>query len=149
MKTALKKCRDPWDSMFENFLGNEFGKIMEQFPLEYPYYRLSKSYGKVNLYSDDKEYKVEVSAPGFTKEELNIDVKNGVLNIKGEHTEKKEEKKTYTRKEFSKCSFSRSFTIPEDVTGEVDAKFEDGILYLSLPKEELPPKAEIKKIEIK
>ena len=149
MKT-IKKYRDPWDSMIDSLYGIEFGKILEQFPLEYPYHRLSKSNGKVNLYSDDKEYKVEVSAPGFAKDELNIEIKDGVLNIKGEHvSDTKEEKKNYSRKEFSKCSFDRTFTIPEDTTGEVEAKFENGVIYLSLPKKELPPKVESKKIEIK
>lgn len=143
MKT-LKKCRDPFDTFFLD-LGTEFGKIMDQFPLEYPLYKSTKT-GQVNLSVGENDYSVEVSAPGFTKEELSVELKDHILTIKGEHVE---DKKNYSMKEFSKNSFSRSFTVPKDITGEVIAKFENGLLYLSLGKKELPPKEEPKKIEIK
>ena len=79
MKKMLQKRPDAWESIFDNLLGNEFGQIMDQFSIEYPYYKSHKyNGGKVNLYSDDKDYKVELSVPGFAKEELNIEIKDGV-----------------------------------------------------------------------
>ena len=150
----LRKYREPLDSFFEdlgegfNEVGTELNKVFSNFPnvFEYPYYRTVKTVGQVNLGSDDKEYKVEVSAPGFTKDDLKIELSNSILNIKGEHTD---EKKDYSRKEFVKSSFDRSFRVPENITGEIDAKFENGILTIGIKKKELPPKVEPKKIEIK
>jgi HSP20 family protein len=154
-KDALKKYKDPLDSFIEDLSEgfNEFGvglnKVFEN-AFEYPYYKTVKSVGHVNLSGDEKEYKVEVAAPGFTKEELNIELNNNILTIKGEHAvETKEEKKNYTRREFSKNSFDRSFRVPSNVTGEVEAKFENGVLTVGLKKKELPPKEEPKRIEIK
>ena len=154
MKNTLKKYEPIFGSFLEDLSDgwNEFEKAFENFPavFEYPYYRTVKSVGHVNLGSDDKEYKVEVSAPGFTKEELKIELDNNILRIKGEHAvEKKDESKNYTRREFSKNSFNRSFRVPANVSGEIDAKFENGILTVGIKKKELPPKEEPKKIEIK
>lgn len=157
-KDAVKKYKDSLNSFFEdlsigfNELGNGLNKVFENFPgaFEYPYYRTVKSVGHVNLSDDEKEYKVEVAAPGFTKEELNIELNNNILTIKGEHAiETKEEKKNYSRHEFSKNSFDRYFRVPSNVSGEVEAKFENGVLTVGLKKKELPPKEEPKKIEIK
>ena len=154
MNNKLKKYKEPLDSLFEdlgegfNQFGNDLNKMFADFPtiFDYPYYKTVKTVGQVNLGGDDKEYKVEVSAPGFTKEDLKIELSDNILNIKGEHID---EKKDYSRKEFAKNSFDRSFRVPENITGEIDAKFENGILTIGIKKKELPPKVEPKKIEIK
>lgn len=155
---ALKKYRDPFYSLFDGWdeVFEDWGKGLDKFvntlpdPFDYPYYRTVKSVGRVNLASEDDHYKVELTAPGFTKEEMTIEMKDNVLTISGEHkADKTDEGKNYTRREFAKSSFTRSFKVPTNVTGDVDAKFENGILTLSLKKKELPPKEEIKKIEIK
>ena len=154
MKNALKNYRDPVDTFLDTIFdwGDDFGKFVEDFPksFEYPVWRTRSTVGQVNLSGDEKEYKVEVSAPGFTKEELNIELKDNILSIRGEHkVENVDEGKNYSRKEFCRNSFQRNFKVPANVTGEVNAKFENGILNISLTKKELPPKEEPKKIEIK
>lgn len=157
-KNKLKRYKDPFgDWLNETFegLGKEldnFGKGLNNFLEQpyYPYYKTAKSVGRVNLMDEGDQYKIEVAAPGFTKEELDVDLDKGILTIKGEHAgEKADESKGYTRREFCKNSFSRSFTVPENITGEVDAKLENGILTMGLKKKEMPPKVEPKKIEIK
>ena len=100
----------------------------------------------VNVMEKEKEFEVQMAAPGLTKKDFNITIENGVLTITVEKSEEKEEKeKEFTRKEFSYTNFVRSFTLPENVkTEKVDAKYEDGILKLLLPKEvdvKVKPKA--------
>lgn len=145
----LKIYSDPFNSIWDGF--GDLAKYLDGLKdIEYPYNKSNKTVGQVNLSSDEKQYSLEVTAPGFTKEELSIELKDNILNIKGEHsTEVNESDKSYTRREFSRSSFTRSFTVPENASGEIDAKFENGILYIDLKKKELPPKDESKKISIK
>jgi HSP20 family protein len=103
----------------------------------------------VNVKETRKEYNIEFASPGFSKKDFKIDVEQNVLTVSAEkEEEKKEEKDTFTRREFSYNSFSRSFTLPQTVNAEkIDAKYNDGILQLSIPKKEetkLLPKKEIK-----
>jgi HSP20 family protein len=146
---GIKIYRESFDNLLDSI--GDITKYLDGFKdIDYPYYKHSKAIGHVNLSSDEKEYSLEITAPGFTKEELGIELKDNVLTIKGEHSsETKEVEKKYSRREFSKSSFNRSFTIPEDTSGEIDANFENGILYISLKKKELPPKEDAKKIVIR
>jgi HSP20 family protein len=103
----------------------------------------------VNIKENKKEFNIEFAAPGFTKKDFKIDVDQDVLTISAEKEhEENEETDSYTRKEFSYNSFSRSFTLPHTVSGEkIDARYDDGILKLSVPKKaasKTPPKKEIK-----
>lgn len=102
----------------------------------------------VNIVENENEFMIELAAPGLTKKDFNIAVENGVLTISAEkEVEKDEEKKNYTRKEYSFEQFTRSFTLPENVIEDkIKAHYEDGILKLQLAKKELakvPPKKEI------
>jgi len=105
----------------------------------------------VNVKENDNEYLIEVAAPGMRKEDFKIDYDNGRLTISSElKEEKKQDDDRYTRREFSYQSFQRSFTVPENlVDGEkIHAKYNDGILHLTLPKrEEVKPKP-VKQIKI-
>ncbi|HWY36292.1 MAG TPA: Hsp20/alpha crystallin family protein [Nitrosopumilaceae archaeon] len=103
----------------------------------------------VNIKENSKEFAVEFAAPGFKKSDFKINVEENVLTISAEkESEKNEESESYTRKEFSYNSFSRSFTLPQTVIADkIDAKYNDGILKLSIPKKEETktlPKKEIK-----
>jgi len=91
----------------------------------------------VNVTENKAEYKLEVAAPGFKKEDFKLEVKNGYLTIAGEVKEEKEEKEgdKYTRREFRYNSFSRSFALPDDVLdAKIGARYNDGILLITLPK---------------
>lgn len=105
----------------------------------------------VNVKEKKDGFEIEMSAPGLKKEDFNVQLTNSVLTIsceKKEEDETKDEDGRYTRQEFSYQSFSRSFNLPETVDYEkIDAKYEDGILILSIPKkEEVIPSS--KRIEI-
>ncbi|MCS6820030.1 MAG: Hsp20/alpha crystallin family protein [Chitinophagales bacterium] len=91
-----------------------------------------------NIAETDKEYSIELAVPGFKKEEFKIKVDKDVLTISAEsESETKEEKKEYTRREYNYSSFSRSFRLPDNVKDDaIKARYENGILKLSLPKTE-------------
>jgi len=90
---------------------------------------------------------VRTELPGLTREDVEIDVANGVLTIRGEKkTEEEDKGRTWHRREVRYGTFSRSFSLPSDVKSEeAKATFSDGILTVALPKEE---KAVHRKIEI-
>jgi HSP20 family protein len=105
----------------------------------------------VNVKETDKNFKIEVAAPGLSKKDFKITVDNGVLTISSEKQEEKEQKeKDYTRKEFSYSSFSRSFTLPENVNeDDVKANYEDGLLKLNITKKLIAQVKAKKAIEVK
>jgi HSP20 family protein len=102
----------------------------------------------VDITEDSKEYTVKAELPGLTKENVKVTVEGGVLEITGERKEEKEEKdKKHHRIERSYGSFRRSFTLPEDSSGEkVTADFKDGVLKVHLAKDQT---AKTKSVEVK
>jgi|SRR5690606_14716880 len=129
MKTLAKSNRFPsLQSMVDDFWNADgfFNK---------PFFK-EEFFPAVNIREKEGSYELEVSAPGFKKDEIKVSAENGMLTISGEaSTEDKEEKEGYTRKEFSKSSFSRSFSLPENIMeDEIKAKFSDGLLHISLKK---------------
>jgi HSP20 family protein len=104
----------------------------------------------VNIQETPKEFKLELAAPGLERKDFKIEVENHTLTISAEKMEeKKEEKIDYSRKEFSFTSFCRSFTLPEEVKeGNIDAKYENGILYLLIPKKEVTATKPVKQIQV-
>ncbi|MEL6535364.1 MAG: Hsp20/alpha crystallin family protein [Bacteroidota bacterium] len=90
----------------------------------------------VNVKESEKEFGLEVALPGVAKDQVNLELDHNVLTISSESkTEKEEAKEGYTRREFGYNSFRRSFTLPEIADQEhIDAKFEDGVLKVSIPK---------------
>lgn len=104
----------------------------------------------VNVSEKENSFEVELSAPGFNKEDIKVEMENGVLTISGENkTENVKEEKNYSRKEFSYGSFKRTFTVPEMIDEEnVQAKYENGILKLSLAKRKELKENPVKQIKV-
>ena len=100
----------------------------------------------VNVKEDEHGFAVEVAVPGFKKEDFKVELDQDVLTIASEQEEKHEEKDeqgNYVKREFRSQSFKRSFRLPKDVVDgdKIEARYEAGILYLTLPKrEEVKPK---------
>jgi HSP20 family protein len=92
----------------------------------------------VNIREDEKFYNLDLAVPGIDKQDLKIDINEDVLTISSESkNEKEENREGYKRKEFSYSSFCRSFYIPENVNKEkIEANYRDGVLAVSLPKQE-------------
>ena len=105
----------------------------------------------VNVVENDDRFKLSLAVPGMKKEDFKIKLEGDMLTISAEKKEEKEEKdEKFTRKEFNYSSFSRSFTLPEGVKMDmIDAKYEDGLLNVSIPKTEWKVKAATKQIEVK
>jgi HSP20 family protein len=106
----------------------------------------------VNITDTPEAYNLSLAVPGLTKSDFKIDVEGNMLTISSEKEENKEEKESrYTRKEYSYSSFSRSFSLPEEVNSEkIDAVYENGVLKVTLPKkEEAKKQAATKHIAVK
>ena len=103
----------------------------------------------VNISENDKNFHLELSIPGFSKEEIELAIDQDTLNVSGEKkTTSEQEEKRYSRKEFSYQNFKRSFTLPENIDQEkIAARFEHGILLIELPKKETEIKS-ARKIEL-
>jgi HSP20 family protein len=104
---------------------------------------------QTNIVEEEKEFKIELSVPGLKKDDFKIEVENGTLTVSCEKEEENTDKeKRYRVREYSYNSFSRSFQLPENVKEEnINAKYEDGVLCLTVPKKELTtskPKKAIK-----
>ena len=96
----------------------------------------------INVKESKDAFKLHVAAPGFKKEDFKLEVKHGYLTISGESKEEKEDKdETFTRREYAYNSFSRSFSLPENINGEeIDAQYADGVLKVTLPKKKADEK---------
>ena len=103
----------------------------------------------VNVAENNSEFLMELSAPGFSKEEVSISVEDNNLVIIGEKKSETEEgDKKYSRKEFSYQNFRRSFNLPEEINQEkINGKIENGIIHISLPKKQVENKI-ARKIEL-
>jgi HSP20 family protein len=116
------------------------------FDLDFPFFdagmgdEFSSSFiPAANVREDEKEFTVELSVPGYQKKDIHVEVdSNNVLHINGKHEDEyNEENENYTRREFSRGSFSRSFQLPESIKEEkISAKCKDGVLRVELPKKE-------------
>jgi HSP20 family protein len=105
----------------------------------------------VNIKERDKDFVIELAAPGMKKEDFDIDLDNNILTISSQKKEENvEEKADYTKREFYYNEFKRAFTLPDTAdTEKIEAEYKDGILTLSIAKR---PEAQTKpkrKISIK
>lgn len=107
---------------------------------------------KTDIKENDKGYELDVDLPGYKKEDVKAELKDGYLTISASNDNTKEEKDEdgkYIRKERYTGSVSRSFYVGKYVTEEdIHAKFENGILKLSVPKVDAPKVEENKYISI-
>jgi len=129
------------DRLFPSF----FDKIFEGDLMNWNYASDNSTLPAVNIKENENEFLIDVAAPGMKKEDFKVSYDNGRLSISSEHKTEHEEKEgeKVTRKEFSYQSFQRSFTVSEGVVNaeQIGAKYENGILHVTLPKrEEVKPK---------
>ncbi|MCI7728832.1 MAG: Hsp20/alpha crystallin family protein [Bacteroidales bacterium] len=108
----------------------------------------------INVSEDEKEYKIEIAAPGTTREDFNLSVNNGLLSIKMEKRSDKtneQSEKKYIRREFNYYKFEQKFTLPENIDeNNIEAQMTNGVLCINLPKQNIEPeKPETRFIEIK
>jgi len=99
----------------------------------------------VNITESDEAYYLEIAAPGLNKDDFQLSLDHNILTVSAEQKAENEDKDNngkYKRREFSYTSFKRSFTLPNSVDADgIGAKYENGVLNLSVPKrEEVKPR---------
>jgi len=104
----------------------------------------------LDIGASEKEYTITVELPGVDEKEVQLELINDTLKIKGEKKQQKEEKeKNYYRMERSYGSFQRVLSLPEDADQEkINAVYKNGIMKITIPRK-AAPKTEVKQIEIK
>jgi HSP20 family protein len=150
----FETLRREMDRLFDDLEGGfwrfPFGRPM--FGLE-PFWRREApliAAPAVDVAESQKAYEITADLPGLTEKDIEVKLANGILMIKGEKQEEKEEKKKdYHLSERRYGAFERSFRVPESVDSDkIEASFKNGVLTLTLPKTPEALKAE-KKISVK
>jgi HSP20 family protein len=134
-------------------MGRKLDELNEEF--DYPLWpsmlTSPPQFPAIDVKEEDNQYLVIADLPGLSKEEVNVMVGDGILDISAKRQqETEEEKEGYVRKERGYYSFHRRLALPEDADEEgVDAKLEDGVLKLSIAKKKKEEKESKKKVEVK
>jgi HSP20 family protein len=107
----------------------------------------------VNIRESNDNFEVEMAAPGMNKEDFKVELDGNQLTISSERTKELQdsgEQQRYSRQEFSYESFQRSFTLPKDVVDaeKIEAKYNNGVLHLTIPKKEEVKKRPPRMIQI-
>ncbi len=145
----FESLRGEIDRMFDDF-GRGFwpswGRSLRRAAPELP----SLLTPAVDLVESEKSFEITTELPGMDEKNIEVRLADGVLTIKGEKQQDKEEKqKNYYRRERSYGAFERSFEVPDTVEADkIEASFSKGILKLMLPKK-LEAQKPVKKIEVK
>jgi HSP20 family protein len=131
-----------------------FNNRIQRFFNDFPGWNIEGGFSfnpHIDISDDNKKIYIEAEIPGVKKEDLKISLQDNILTINGEKKSniKDEKDKKYYRTERMYGSFTRSFTLPEEINPDsVEAKFEDGILNISVEKAS-PKKSQQKLIDIK
>ena len=133
------------ENLFDDFFDDDFSMFPALTGRNPLYGKHAKNLMKTDVRETENTYELDIDLPGFKKDEISIDLKDGYLSIsaaKGLDRDQEDKKGKYIRQERSAGACSRSFFVGEGVEPkDVSAKFEDGILKISLPKQvkkELP-----------
>lgn len=131
---------EPWPSLFgESPFGIRLPRLMDELFRERPWAGAGRGLlPAIDVSDDDQRYTITVELPGASKEDVHVELQEGMLTIRGEKKREREEKKERRRYvERSYGSFSRSFRLPPDADPDrLDASFKDGVLTVAIPKTE-------------
>lgn len=136
-----KRMLDDMPSVFSNFFDDNI--------LGIDGFR-TKNLPASNISEEEDRFLIEMAVPGMKKDDFHVEVENGILTISTEKEEEKEKKeKNYRRREYSYRSFERSFSLPDTVKqDDIHARYDNGILSLSIHKKESSKKLPKKAIKI-
>lgn len=134
----------PFDSMFDSIIQKTIPSFSEEFGVSF---FGNNSYPKVDVTDHEDKIQIEAEIPGLSKDEVSVDIQEGVLSISGEKRRSSGNSDTkYIRRELKRSSFKRSFKLNESFChNKIKADFKDGLLLIEVPKRE-PEKP--KKIKI-
>ena len=137
------------ENLFDDFFGDDWMRFPVWSGRDPLYGKHAKNLMKTDVRETEHTYEVDMDLPGFKKDEIKLDLKDGYLTIsaaKGLDKDQKDKEGKYIRQERYAGACSRSFYVGDVETKDVSAKYEDGILKISLPKEakkELPASSAI------
>jgi HSP20 family protein len=144
--TILKYSKRPNDFFTNQLMNQLFRETQDSF--KNAVQREFNSSPATNVIEDDERYLLEMSIPGFSKEDVSVKVENALIKIsaekKSEHTTQK-----YLRQEFGVLKFERSFKLADSINQQaISAEVKNGVLKISLPKIE-KKEPEIKYVEVR
>lgn len=125
--------------------GKRFSDIMDDFFNDFVSSRRESFVPRIDVSETDNEFIIDVLLPGMNKEDISVNIENGMLNISGERTVKNEDDgRKFHRIETEYGSFSRSLQLPDNVNEEsIDATYKDGVLNITIDKSEDKVKKQI------
>ena len=137
-----------FDNLFDSFFNNNLSNFVGS-----DYFLSNPS---TNIKETEEGYEIELAAPGLEKEDFKLNLDKDILTIEAKRENKSEKineseetTEKFVRREFNFTSFKRSFTLPETVNAEnIGAKYENGILNITLPKKEEAKPLPAKNIQI-
>jgi len=133
------------DDMFDNMVDYMFNNFFN----DMGYNILAYNPMKVDIKEYEDKYLLEAELPGVNKEDINIEIRDDILTISVNRNEEiKEERENYIRRERRYGSLKRSFPVDDVEQDKIDARFENGILYLELPKRK-DARKNVNRIQIK
>lgn len=140
------------ENLFDDFFMDPFNDPFFTSSRNALYGKHSKNLMKTDVRETDNSYELDIDLPGFKKDEINAEIHDGYLTVsaaKGLDKDQNDKEGRYIRRERYAGQCSRSFYVGEGVTEQdISAKFEDGILRLSIPKKEQPQLPQTKRIAI-
>lgn len=136
---TLVRTHNPFGKSFDGLMNELFNELPSS--LGKTFREDVWAHPPVNITEHADAYQIDLSAPGYDKADFNLKLDGNILTISAEKkTENKTENEKVIRKEFTAKSFKRSFTVDDKIeAGNITAKYENGILFVTLPK-----KAEVK-----
>lgn len=132
----------PFNELVNEFFGRDISQLLGQDEAR-------RFVPAANIIEREDAFELRISAPGFGKDEMKLNVEADTLTISGEHkVEDLKENERYTRREFMHSSFSRSFRLPDTVNAEgISAEHVNGMLHVRIPKAEAA-KPKVREISI-
>jgi HSP20 family protein len=142
---SLLRSSDPFENLFtiQERINKVFNDLLPSSEVD----STSRWIPAIDVFEKEGNIEIELEAPGIKEEDLKIKVEDGMLIISGERKFEKEDKKeNYYRMERSYGSFSRSFSLPDNIERDkIGAKYENGLLKITLPKK---PESQPKEIPV-
>ena len=139
----------PFDEIFNNLMGDVFPTFHQEFGQDF---FAQGSYPKCNVLNFDDRIEIEAAIPGLTKNDVAVEVVDGVLTIKAESNQRVDvEDSQYVKREVKRSAFARSFRLGDNlVEDNITGAFENGILTITLPKvQPTYTQPEVRTIEIR
>jgi HSP20 family protein len=143
-----------FDSIFDDFRRSFDLMMRPYFPMEMRMQELGMlpvRYAPLDFIDEGDHYQIHVELPGFTKDDVDVQINRDGMSIRAKkEVEKEDKKKNYLHRERAYSAFERSISFPEEVDpAKAEGKMKEGVLELKVPKKEPKPEVKPRKIELK